>query len=110
MVVVRYQRRRPRGLPESMPHRTAAGLRRSPPGPGCVDATVSAPGGRRTGLAEVLTRSADRFTFMETFPNVAAVRHEARRSGASVPGPYVCSLAPRLGQPRDWRVPRAARQ
>ena len=42
--------------------------------------------GRQTGLAEVLTRSAGQSTFMETFPNVASVTHEAHRFGASVPG------------------------
>jgi hypothetical protein len=42
---------------------------------------------------------------METFPNVAAVRHEARRSGASVPGPYVCSLAPPIGAAQGLESP-----
>jgi hypothetical protein len=66
--------------------------------------------GRRTGLAEVLTRPADQSIFVETFPNVTSVTHEAHRFGAFVPGPNVCSLAPRWGRLRDWRVPRAARQ
>ena len=39
----------------------------------------------QAGLAEVLTRSAARSTFMETFPYVASVTYEAYRFGASVP-------------------------
>jgi hypothetical protein len=37
-------------------------------------------------LTEVLTRSAGKSTFMETFPNVSAARCGAYRSGAFVPG------------------------
>ena len=87
-----------------------------PPQPGSLPGLcrVGATAASAAGAANRAGRGIDTFSgpvyFHGNVSNVTSVTHEAHRFGASVPGPYVCSLAPRWGRPRDWRVPHAARQ
>jgi len=71
----------PGGLPQSAPHadRRGRGLHGSLPGLCPAPPRPRPRRGRRTGLAEVLTRPADQSIFVETFPNVTSVTHEAHR-------------------------------
>ena len=79
-----FQLRRTRGLPESAPHAGRRG-RGSLPGLCRVGATAASAAGARTRLAEVLTRSAGRSTFMETFPTLR--RSHTKRTGLVPPSP-----------------------